>query len=98
MDYKFVDSAISELHKGKKRIAKNLERQEALGTVSITINLTELETLKHLVSGVIGQANQEWYDITHDDTYTSIYDMAYDLGQVEQRTEEALKLFHKLNS
>lgn len=79
-------------------IRKNLARQDAAGTVTVTVNLEELALLKTLVSDKLGNLHSEWYDATHDETETDAEDLAYTLRGISARDTMFCRLLDRLNN
>ena len=78
-------------------ILSRLDKEEKCGTVTVNVNVFELDILKKLVSDRLGELHQEWYDTTHDETYTDKRELAYSLAQTEAHDRQVGKLLDKLN-
>ena len=78
-------------------ILSRLDKEDKCGTATITVNVFELDILKKLVSDRLGELHQEWYDTTHDETYTDKRELAYSLAQTEAHDRQVGKLLDKLN-
>jgi len=96
--YERVNKAIEMTQAPMYRKAhdKVLAAEESRESLTITLNATELEILRMLVSSKIGKEHETWYNITHDSTITTD-DMAYELAGSILREDRLQRLLEKLH-
>lgn len=92
-----VEEALNIVHSKtyQKPHDRVLEMEEQREGATITINATELEMLKSMVTERIGREHETWYDITHDEVITT-NDMAYELAGSVLREDRLHRLLKKL--
>ena len=92
-----VEEAIqmAHAHNYQKAHDKTLTTEEESDGITITINYTELEMLRSLVSHKIGKEHEIWFAITHDEELP-VSDMAYELAGSILREDRLHRLLGKL--
>lgn len=91
------NEALERMHRPvyMKAHDKVLSAEEARGSITITVNPKELELLKLLVSGKIGEEHEIWYAVSHDEAIR-VDDMAYELAESSLREDRLHRLMDKL--
>ena len=78
-------------------IRKRLDHEDRCGSVTLTVNPTELRILKVLVTDRLHELRNDWYNTTHDKSYTDITELAYSLSLTEVSQRQIGKLLTKLD-
>lgn len=78
-------------------IKKLLDTEERCGHCTITLNRSELQILQLLVTNRLDEIHRDWYEKTHDDTYTDPQELAYVLSRTECSFRQLSKLYTLLN-